>query len=43
MSEVITKTLTAHEFFTFLGHFDYITFYTQRCEWTTPAEQPIFC
>lgn len=28
MSEVITKTLTAHEFFTFLGHFDYITFYT---------------
>lgn len=28
MSEVITKTLTAHEFFTFPGHFDYITFYT---------------
>ena len=28
MSEVITRTLTAQEFFTFLGHFDYITFYT---------------
>lgn len=26
MSQSITKTLTAHEFFKFLGHFDYITF-----------------
>ena len=27
MSQFITKILTAHEFFTFLGHFDNITFY----------------
>ena len=26
MRQVITKNLTAHEFFNFLGHFDYITF-----------------
>ena len=46
MSEVITRTLTAQEFFTFLGHFDSLlstpSVCTQRCEWTTPAEQPTF-
>lgn len=43
MSQVITKTLTAHEFFSFLGQFDYITFYTicqhplMRMDYTCPT------
>lgn len=43
MREVITKDLTAHEFFAFLGHFDYITFSTifqhppMRMDYTCPT------